>query len=43
MTLTDAATLSYNKDSLRNPPFLAVGDPAGPWRELLARAGLAIP
>jgi 3'(2'), 5'-bisphosphate nucleotidase len=34
-------TLKYNKRSLANPPFVAVGDPSGPWREILDRAGLA--
>ena len=28
------ARLKYNKDSLRNPHFLCVGDLDGPWREL---------
>ncbi|MEX0856289.1 MAG: 3'(2'),5'-bisphosphate nucleotidase CysQ [Gemmatimonadota bacterium] len=32
--------LEYEKESLKNPPFLALGDPDGPWRELLGRAGL---
>ena len=27
--------LRYNKDTLRNPPFLAAGDPRGGWRERL--------
>jgi 3'(2'), 5'-bisphosphate nucleotidase len=36
-----ASALRYNKKSLKNPPFLAVGDPAGPWREFLHGAGLA--
>jgi 3'(2'), 5'-bisphosphate nucleotidase len=34
----DAGTytpLRYNKDTLRNPPFLAAGDPRGSWRERL--------
>jgi 3'(2'), 5'-bisphosphate nucleotidase len=33
-------SLCYNKGTLTNSPFLAVGDPAGPWRDLLGRAGL---
>jgi len=32
----DGTRLRYNKDSLENPPFLAVGDPTGAWRERIA-------
>ena len=32
----DPGPLLYNSDSLRNPAFLAVGDPEGPWRMPLA-------
>jgi len=32
----DPRPLLYNKESLRNPAFLAVGDPEGPWRRPLA-------
>ncbi|MEX1258730.1 MAG: 3'(2'),5'-bisphosphate nucleotidase CysQ [Gemmatimonadota bacterium] len=38
---SSGGTLRYNKETLTNLPFLAVGDPAGPWRDLLGRAGLA--
>lgn len=30
--------LQYNKLTLRNPRFVCVGDPDGPWRELIRRA-----
>jgi 3'(2'), 5'-bisphosphate nucleotidase len=33
----DEAPLVYNKTSLLNPSFLAVGDPSGPWRDLVRR------
>jgi len=29
--------LQYNKLTLRNPHFLCVGDPNGPWRKLIRR------
>ncbi len=32
------AELAYNRPTLRNPPFLAVGDPEGPWLGPLAAA-----
>jgi 3'(2'), 5'-bisphosphate nucleotidase len=28
----EGTELTYNKDTLENPPFLAVGDPRGDWR-----------
>ncbi len=31
----EAAPLVYNKTNLRNPSFLCVGDPEGPWSELI--------
>jgi 3'(2'), 5'-bisphosphate nucleotidase len=35
-----AGALRYGRAPLVNPPFLAVGDPGGPWGELLRDAGL---
>ncbi len=32
----DGTRLRYNKDSLENPPFLAVGDPTGAWQDRIA-------
>ena len=32
----DGTRLRYNKDSLENPPFLAMGDPTGAWWERIA-------
>ncbi len=39
-SLAAGASLAYNKESLRNPPFLAVGDPSGPWRDLIHQTRL---
>ncbi len=36
----EGSVLGYNKASLKNPPFLAVGDPSGPWKDLIHRTRL---
>ncbi|MEX0935959.1 MAG: 3'(2'),5'-bisphosphate nucleotidase CysQ [Gemmatimonadota bacterium] len=36
---TWGAPLGYNKSSLRNPGFLCIGDPEGPWEDLVHRTG----